>query len=204
MVVSDVQEEELTPGQPVAILDDMTKKRKKKSKRKSPAGPKLKRMQNGRPLLLTDAVHEKAVGMFGRGGFLENIAASCGVTSEAMRVWMRLGAKAQLKVQEGADLEGNDVRYFCFFVDVERARADGIDQCLDGVAEISEQNDDMKVRFSALKYRLAVADSRYSERNRTELSGPGGQPVVIEVAGTIGEAIKRARKAMPNMADDDE
>lgn len=165
---------------------------KRKKKRKSPKGPRLKRGVNGRPLLLTDAIHHKAVGMYARGGFAENIAASCGVTVASMRGWIRNGCKHKAKMEAGESLTPNEMKLERFFTDVERARADGIDSCNTGIIGISEQEVDIKAAFSALKYRLAIADRRYCERHLAEISGPHDGPVKLEVAGSLGDAIAAA------------
>lgn len=172
---------------------------KKKKKRKSPKGERLKHGTPGRPLLLTEAIHRMAVEEFARGGFAENIAASCGVTVASMRGWIRNGCKHKAALEAGEELTDNQMKLERFFTDVQRAKAQGIDACNSGIIEISNQDLDIKARFSALKYRLAIADRRYCERNLTELSGAEGGPLQIESAGSIGDAIKSALAAVPEI-----
>lgn len=156
----------------------------------------------GRPLKLTEKVFKRARKMFRRGDYVENVAAACGVSASGMRMWMFEGAKAQLEIEAGEEVSPTRALYARFLEESQRERARGINESLKGMEGLGRQDEDLKVKFQALKYRLAIADSRYTARNRSEVSGPEGKP--IQVVGTVAEAIEAAIDATPEIIVDSE
>jgi len=181
------------------------RKRKRKSKPQAvrPKGPPA----GGAPSKLTHKLIARAATLYGKGMFTNHVAAMCGVSQRSMERWLKAGAEALIAEDDGAALTGNDALYAKFCREVGKAQGLGIESHVDNVERISYQEDSPSAALSASKFYLSIADRRYTERARTELTGADGGAVKLEVGGSMADAINNALAEVPGLVldgDDDD
>jgi len=124
--------------------------------------PKRKQ-QGGRKPLLTKEREETLVDLLQRGGFIEASCRAVGITRETFYAW---------KAQGRADPESI---YGKFLEKVEDAVAFHEARAVTVISNEADTNAEVMLKFMRIRHR-----KRWSETNRTELTGKGGGPVQVE------------------------
>jgi transposase len=125
----------------------------------------------GRPSKLTPETAQKITAAIAAGNYLEVAAAHGGIVYGTLNTWMRKGAAA------------NSGQYREFYEAVKRAEADA--EML-RIARISKAGSEGNWQADAW-----YLERRYPDRwgRRTEVSGPGGGPIALEVIEDARERV---------------
>lgn len=117
-----------------------------------------------RPTKLTPKLQERIVGYVRAGAYVETAAAAAGIAKDTLYAWLRRGAAAESPYDA-----------FAAAVEEAQAMAEMRDLALIGKAAESE--------WTAAAWRLERKyPDKYGRRTKTELSGPGGGAIPIDLS----------------------
>lgn len=147
-----------------------------------------------RPTLLTPERTEKIVALIAAGNFAETAALAAGISKQTYYNWLARGRVERERLTEKPSLKPRtkEEPYLEFFDAVEKARAEAEARM---VVLITKAAQEPRTWQAAAWWLERVAPQKYGRVNRTELSGPEGQPIKSEtknVSMTEAEVIALA------------
>ena len=106
----------------------------------------------------------------------ESAAGYARVGNSTLSLWRSQGRAARQKVEKGEELGADEVKKLKFLEAVEQAEAEGVFNLHQVVIEEAKRDGRLALQMLALR-----RPDDYAPRNKVELSGKDGGPVVIQM-----------------------
>jgi transposase len=130
-----------------------------------------------RPRILSEATRSRVAASLQAGNYVETAAAFAGISASTFYSWMARGRAEILRVEAGGDPDPGEVDFVEFVETVEKARADAEVRAVHAVQKAANDG-----TWQAAAWFLERSHpQRWGRFQRTELSGPGGGPVQVDV-----------------------
>lgn len=131
--------------------------------------------RGGRPTKLTEETQKQIIGLLQEGNYIETACRACGITKESFYTWLEKGQGVETVTPDGTVVIYDNPTYRIFREKALQAIA------LSEVALVHNARkglDGWQASMTILERRFP---QRWARRERTEVTGPGGGPVRVEI-----------------------
>lgn len=152
-----------------------------------PAEPPVRKNRGGRPSKLTPEVFNAVMQALRAGNYQEVAARYAGVAESTYWAWLDRGRKERERIEDDVPPDPNEALYVDFLDEVEQARASAEVRMVGLIAQAAKNT-----WQAAAWYLERSKPNQWGRRDRHEITGRDGQPVIVEHHTKVEVSIDRA------------